>query len=123
MPALELLGVVYEKRGGKALQALRALTGSPLALKKDKILGRPEIKEQSRWLEEVEIPRVPNTRLKALGGSLKVLQVFRTMARSPMEFLISTTTALRIPTQSQRTGAAKKPSTTFSTYPGSWRGL
>ncbi len=56
-------------------------------------------------------------RLKALGGSLKVLQVFRTMVHSPMEFLISTTTALRIPTQSQRTGAAKKPPTTFSTYP------
>ena len=33
---------------GKALQALRLLTNTLLALEKDKILGRPEIKEQSR---------------------------------------------------------------------------
>ncbi len=96
LPALELLERGFTRNAaGKALQALRALTGAPLALEKDKILERPEIREQSRWLEEVDIPRVPNTRLKALGGSLKVLQVFRTMARSPMEFLISTTIALR----------------------------
>ena len=56
---------------GKAFLAWRALTGALLALEKDKVLERLVGAEQRKWLLERAVPRVPSSRLHALGQLLE----------------------------------------------------
>ena len=70
--ALRFLEEGYTRNAaGKAFQAWRALTGTLLALEKDKVLERVESEEQRRWLLERAVPRVPTLRLKALSQLLE----------------------------------------------------
>ena len=69
--ALEFLEKGYTRNAaGKAFQAWRALTAALLAIDEDKIAGRLS-REQGKWLREKAVPRVPTTRLKALGQLLE----------------------------------------------------
>ncbi len=56
---------------GKAFLAWRALTGALLALERDRVLGRLVGVEQRKWLLERAVPRVPSSRLHALGQLLE----------------------------------------------------
>jgi hypothetical protein len=70
-----VLALEYLERGftrnaaGKAFQAWRALTAALLALERDKLVERLG-EERRRWLEEVGVPRVPSSKLKALSQLL-----------------------------------------------------
>jgi hypothetical protein len=69
--ALEFLERCYTRNAaGKAFQAWKALTGALLALERDRLLASLE-GEEARWLAERAIPRVPSSRMKALGQLLE----------------------------------------------------
>ena len=65
---LEFLGRGYTRNAvGKAFQAWRALTGTLLALEGSEVVERLGSEEQKRCLLEKGMPRVPSSRLRALG--------------------------------------------------------
>jgi len=70
--ALRFLGEgLTRNAAGKAFLAWRALTGALLVLEKDKVLERLVGAEQRKWLLERAVPRVPSSRLHALGQLLE----------------------------------------------------
>ena len=66
--ALEFLERGYTRNAaGKAFQAWRALTGALLVPERSKIIERLKNEEERRRLLERAVPRVPSSRLRALG--------------------------------------------------------